>query len=57
MILKINKGKIFRAGVATKEFGERLGHRKITSWFCRPVILLGQAIKGMVANCPIEELR
>ena len=57
MILKIKKGKIFRAGVAIKEFGERLGHRKVTGWFCRPVINLGLAIRGMVANCPIEELR
>ena len=55
--MKIKKGGIFRAGVAIKEFGERLGHRKITSWFCLPVILLGKAIRGMVANCPIEELR
>jgi len=56
------KGNVYRFGVAVKEFGERMAHKKIIGipvlrWCCGPVIGLGLAIKDSVMDCPMEELQ
>jgi len=54
----VKKGFIYRAGIAIKDFGERLGHKKIPvlrRW-CERVIRLGLAIKDTVSNCPVREM-
>ena len=62
MIFKFKKGGIYRLGVSVKEQGERMAHVRVfgihfLNWIAGPVISLGLAIRGMVANCPIVELR
>jgi len=57
-----SKGDIYRFGVAVKEFGERMAHKKVLGipvlrWCCGPVIGLGLAIRNSVRNSPIGELR
>jgi len=54
--MKLSKGSIYRLGQSLKDFGERLGHRKLTAWFCRPVIKLGYLLRDSVKTCPISEL-
>jgi len=49
-----NKEKIYRFGVEVKEFGERMGQKKILGipalrWCCCPVISLGLAIRYITA--------
>jgi len=67
------KGKLYRFGVAVKEFGERMAHPKwrlrhtlvgwrlerysSPGWLCGVVISLGLAMRGLVMGCPIGELR
>jgi len=57
-----SKGSIYRFGIAVKEFGERMAHKKVLNipilrWCCAPVIGLGLVIKDSVRSCPIGELR
>jgi hypothetical protein len=59
-ILIIDKGPIFRFGQDMKDFGERMGHKKILGipvlrWCCRPVIILGLAIRDSVMDCPVVD--
>jgi len=58
----MRKGSIWRLGQRIKDNGERIGHVRVfgvhfLNWIAGPVISLGLAIRGMVANCPIKELR
>jgi len=55
------KGNVYRFGVAVKEFGERLAHKRILGipvlrWCCGTVIGLGLAIRDLVIDCPISEM-
>jgi len=57
----LSKGSVYRAGVAVKEFGERMAHLRVLGipilrWCCGAVIRLGLGIKSTVMNCPIGEL-
>jgi len=57
-----SKGAIYRLGQRIKDRGERIGHVRMfgihfLNLVAGPVISLGLAIRGAVANCPIEELR
>jgi hypothetical protein len=50
----LSKENIYRFGVAVKEFGERMGQKKILGipalrWCCGPVISLGRAIRYVTA--------
>jgi hypothetical protein len=51
-----SKGKIYRFGIAVKEFGERIGRLPVLRWFCKPVIRRGLAIKESVNGCPVKEM-
>jgi len=53
----MNKGRVYRAGVAIKDFGERLGHIKVLGvrifgWCCGLVIQFGLSRKGFRAELP-----
>ena len=57
----MSKGFIYRFGVAVKEFGERMAHKKVFGIpvlrrCCDRVINLGLAIKESVIDCPMEEM-
>jgi hypothetical protein len=59
---KMSKGFIYRFGVAVKEFGERMAHKKVPGipvlrWCCDRVIRWGLTIKDSVMDCPMEALR
>jgi len=44
----MSKGFIYRAGIAIKEFGERIHFRL--------AIRLGLAVKDSIMNCPVKEM-
>jgi len=53
---------IYRLGQSLKDCGERMAHKRVFGipalrWCCDPVIRAGLAIRGKIANCPIEGLR
>jgi len=53
------KGFVYRCGTRIKDFGERMGHKKIPVLrrLCDRVINLGLAIKEAMSNYPIGDLR
>jgi hypothetical protein len=55
-----NNGFVYRWGVRIKDFGKRMGHKKIFGipvlrWGACPVISLGLAIIASVMNRPVAD--
>jgi hypothetical protein len=56
----LSKGFLYRWGTRIKELGERMAHKRILGipvlrWCCRPVIVLGLAIRDSGRNCPVAD--
>jgi hypothetical protein len=55
-----SNGFIYRWGIRTKEFGERVAHKRVLGipvlrWCCGPVIALGLAVKDLAMSRPVGE--